>query len=152
MTATAHILKFERYERDIRPASRATSFDGGGGGGDNGGMELTDRVAHLETDMKDVRDRLARIESGMATKDELKTMQAEVRADVAEIRSDIHRAIAENQRWTHTAMVGMFSITVLGIGGLLMTIWNASKPAPAPAALQQPAPIVIQVPVPAPVK
>ncbi|WP_150124069.1 hypothetical protein [Cupriavidus nantongensis] len=73
------------------------------------------------------------------------------KADVAEIRADINKAIAENNRWTHTATLGMFGTFVLGILGLMFTIWNASKPPSAPAAqvATQP-PIIINVPGQAP--
>ncbi|WP_115678408.1 hypothetical protein [Cupriavidus neocaledonicus] len=108
-------------------------IDNGGGPPDDGSMEA--RVKALEDTLTAIRSDLDVVKANYATK-----------ADVAEIRADIHKAIAENARWTHTAMIGMFSAFVLGVFGLLFTIWNAAKPAATPAAQQASAPIVIQVP------
>ncbi|MFE1574339.1 hypothetical protein ACFIQG_21465 [Comamonas odontotermitis] len=84
-----------------------------------------------------------------------KTDFAELRADMAEGREAVHKLLLENSRWTHTALISMLSVAVIGILGLLFTIWNATKPASvstsAPAIVQpsQSPPIIINVPGPA---
>lgn len=74
-----------------------------------------------------------------------KTDFAELRADMAKGRESL---LVENSRWTHTALVSMLSVCVIGILGLLFTIWSASKDAAhqAPAAVVQQSPIIINVP------
>lgn len=77
-----------------------------------------------------------------------KTDFAELRADMAKGRESVHKLLVENSRWTHTALVSMLSVCVIGILGLLFTIWSASKDAAhqAPAAVVQQSPIIINVP------
>lgn len=112
-----------------------TEDHAGGGGGYNDGMEA--RVTALEEAVKN-----------LPTKADF----AELRADMAEGREAVHKLLLENSRWTHTALVSMLSVAVLGILGLLFTIWNATKPAVAQAnapVISAPAPvpnIVINVP------
>jgi hypothetical protein len=104
------------------------TVDGGGGGGDDGGMETERRLTALETLMP-----------MLATK-----------ADVAEVRADIHKAVTDMSRWNHAAIVGMLSLFGVGLLGLLFTIWNANKSSLPPAATA--VPIIIQIPsAPAPV-
>lgn len=100
--------------------------------------------------------RVAALEKALATlptksdidglKADLRSDIAAVRADAADSRADVHKAIADNHRWTHTALMGMAGLFVVGLIGLLFTIWSANKP--QAAALQQPAqaPIIINVP------
>lgn len=110
-------------------------FDGGDEPPHNGEMEA--RVTALEEAVKN-----------QPTKADF----AELRADIAKGQADMHKAIADNHRWTHTALVSMISVAVIGIIGLLVTIWNASKPhnaqpqAPIAQAPTQQQPIIINVP------
>ena len=142
-----------RQFRDYAGAfSNENSLPPGGEPPDNRGMELTERVAHLETDIKDVRDRLARIESTMATKDELRIMRAETKADIADLKADLktemHKQHIDIQRWMIATVIGLF----LGFGGLFLAMSNALKAPAAQPVQQAAAPIVIQVPAPTPVK
>ncbi|MDR5776251.1 MULTISPECIES: hypothetical protein [unclassified Caballeronia] len=100
----------------------------------------------------DISQRLIAIETVMptlATKADLDVGMAEIRADVADIRVDIHKAITENARWTHTATIGMFTAFVLGVLGLLFTIWNATKQSKESGPGPSQPPIIINVPAPA---
>lgn len=102
----------------------------------NGGMEA--RVTALEEAVKNLPT---------------KTDFAELRADMAEGREAVHKLLLENARWTHTAVIGMISVSVIGILGLLLTIWNTAKPPPQQQAISQPSqlpPIIINVPQAAP--
>jgi hypothetical protein len=93
-----------------------------GGGGDNGGMDLSERVGRLEVDMKDVRDRLARMEPRMeafATK-----------GDLAETKSEIIK-------WVVGTAVGL---GVAAITVMTFVLNNAIPKSPAAAA---PQPIII---------
>lgn len=81
----------------------------------------------------------------LATKSDV----AELRADVANGRADINKLITENQRWTHSAMVAIISLVGIGLIGLVLTFWNATRSqlqAPAPAAAVAQPPIIINVP------
>lgn len=115
------------------------AVDGGGEPPHNGDMEA--RVKSLEEAIKNLPT---------------KTDFAELRADMAEGREAVHKLLVENSRWTHTALVSMLSVCVLGILGLLFTIWNASKntaPQASSAAVHQPyqqPPIIINVPAASP--
>lgn len=124
-----------------RPVRADREFDKGGGGGDDGGMELEPRITAIEAIIPTLATKSDIAQ--LATKADL----SDFRADVADIRADIHKAIAENTRWTHTATIGMFTAFVLGVLGLLFTIWNATKGAPERTA-QSAAPIVITIPMP----
>ncbi|KRD25525.1 hypothetical protein ASE39_21600 [Acidovorax sp. Root267] len=70
---------------------------------------------------------------------------AELRADIAKSQADMHKAIADNHRWTHGALVGIATIGVVGVIGVMGAIWNAGKPS-APAQAATPAPIIITIP------
>lgn len=148
-----------------RPSSLVAN---GGGGGDNDDMEA--RVTALEEAVKNLPTKADLDGMRQATKADLDGMRAEVKADFSELRAelrtdmagmradiaksqaDMHKAIADNHRWTHTALVSMISVAVIGILGLLVTIWNASKPQNAQtqaSIAQTPAqqqPIIINVP------
>ena len=111
-----------------------TPFGDSGEPPDNGGMEA--RLATLEQAVKE-----------LPTKVDF----AELRADMSEGREAVHKLLLENSRWTHTALVSMLSVAVIGILGLLFTIWNATKPSSnhPPAAIAQPSqqpPIIINIP------
>lgn len=130
MAEFAHDLDAQRRLRDIEKKMAE-----GGPPTDNGHMEA--RVKALEEAVKNLPT---------------KTDFAELRADMAEGREAVHKLLVENSRWTHTALVSMLSVCVIGILGLLFTIWNASKgvthQAPS-ATVQQPyqqPPIIINVP------
>ncbi len=121
------------------------SAHGSGEPPDNGDMELIERVGNLETDMKDVRERLVRIESAMVTKEEIKTMQAESRSSIADLKAEMHKQHIDIQRWMIATVIGLF----LGFGGLFLAMSNALKASSTPAAStapQQSAPIVITLP------
>lgn len=97
--------------------------------------------------------RLSALESAvksLPTKADFAEFRAELRADVANSQADMHKAIADNHRWTHGALVGFAGLSVAGIIGMMATVWNASKPGPATAPVAQQAPIIINVPTPAP--
>lgn len=105
------------------------SMDGGGGPPHNDGMEA--RVSALEEAVKNLPT---------------KTDFAELRADIAKGQADMYKAIADNHRWTHGALVGIGTIAVAGIIGVMSTIWTTGKPAPQPAPPQASQPIIINVP------
>jgi len=110
-----------------------------------------DRLDQLEKRVDQIDGRLGRIEGDVSTiKTTLATIDSKIEGKVEALRADIHKAIAENHKWTHTATIGMFSAFILGVFGLLFTIYNASKPASTVPASQS-APIIIQVPQAAPV-
>lgn len=127
---------------DVSAALEPPEFGGNDGGREpphNDNMEA--RVKALEDAIKN-----------LPTKADF----AELRADMVEGREGVHKLLIENSRWTHTALVSMLSVTVIGIIGLLFTIWNATKTT-APQAntpvITVPAPtpnIVINVPSAAP--
>lgn len=97
----------------------------GGGGGDNGGMELTDRVAHLETDMKDVRERLTRMEA---------------KIDAFATRADLHEMSSNMIKW----MVGI----AVGLGAAAITVMTfvLNNATPKQATPSPQPPIIINVP------
>lgn len=98
---------------------------------DNGGMELIERVGHLETDMKDVRDRLTRIE---------------VRIDAI----DSHMATKADLAEAMNGMVKWIVGTAVALGATAITVMtfvlnNATPKAPS-SPTSQPVPIVITMP------
>lgn len=122
---SARILQFDCYERASIPTEPQPSFDGGNGGGDNGGMELTERVAHLETGMTEVKTRLDRVE---------------VRLE------HIEREVS-NTKWWILGQIVAGLLTVIGTGIAIQQMTVATfQAAGAQAAPAQPTPIVIQVP------
>ena len=126
---------------------------GGGPPTDNGDMEA--RVAALEEAVKnlptkadlDTRRRETKAEWSEFT-NASKAEFAALRADIAKSQADMHKAIADNHRWTHGALIGIGTIAVAGIIGVISTIWTAGKPPPqsVPSSPQQP--IIINVPSP----
>jgi len=64
------------------------------------------------------------------------------KADVGEIRADLHKMDASIVRWTIATVIGLF----LGFAGLFFVVVKTMKPTAPPAAS---APIIIQVPQPA---
>lgn len=148
-------------------------FDTSGGGGDDGGMDHERRIAELEkivptlatktdisalptsADLKGMRDAsdLFRAEI-KAEFHALRADFAKATASISDVRADIQKSITENTRWTHSALWGILGTFLIGLLGLLFTIYNATKPsaqkAEAPVASAAPAqqPIVITLPVP----
>lgn len=108
------------------------THDSGGDPPDNGGMELTERVAHLETGMSEVKTRLDRVEVKL---------------------EHIDREVANIKWWVLGQIVaGLLTVIGTGIAIQQMTV-STFQAAGAQAAPTQPAPIVIQVPAaPAPAK
>ncbi|MEX3972231.1 hypothetical protein [Paraburkholderia caribensis] len=155
-----HARFVDRLESLGRALSTAT-VDGGGGGGDDGTMDHESRITELE-----------KIVPTLATKADVAALPtksdfADLRADfadfkaemaghksgIADIRADIQKSITENTRWTHTALVAMIGAFLVGVTGLLFTIYNATKPgAPRSEPVSQPAamtpqqPIIINIP------
>ena len=97
-----------------------TEFDGGDGGGYDGRMEA--RLTALET-------RLDTILPTLATK-----------ADIGEIRVDMHKMNAEIKTWTLATMITIIGTMLAAIFGISQ-IFKSTNTAPAPPA--QPAPIII---------
>jgi len=119
---------FELSER-IDRLRKGPPVDPPGGGGDNGGMDLSARVGHLEDDMKDVRDRLARMEP---------------RLDAFATKGDLAETKAEIIKWVVGTAVG------LGVAAItVMTFVLNNAVQKSPATPQQP-PIIINVPGAAP--
>lgn len=109
----------------------------------DGWMDIEHRVVNLEEFAAVTGERLARIEArleDMATK-----------ADLAELRAEVHRSANETIRW----IVGMgIGLGVAGITIITFVLNNATpKVPPAPGApitiYTQPAPATVQVPGPA---
>lgn len=59
------------------------------------------------------------------------------KADIAEVRAEIHKGIVETQRWMIATIIGLF----IGFGGLFLAMSNILRPVaiPWPAALAPPA-------------
>lgn len=109
----------------IEQLGRWQRIDQPGGGGDNSDMELTERVSNLETDMKDVRERMARVETTL---------------------NHIDREVSSTKWWILGQIVAGL-LTVIGTGIAIQQMTVATfQAAGAQAAPTQPAPIVIQVP------
>ncbi len=119
-------MMHERFRgRQVRPVVGGGGFNGGEPP-DEGGTE--GRLRALERNV-------AVIKANIVTK-----------ADVAELRADINKAILECSRWNHTSVVAMFGAFVLGVIGLLVAIWNVDKPQAPATVTHGSAPVVIQVP------
>lgn len=97
----------------------------GGEPPDNASMEIARRVENLETDMRDVRERMSRVET---------TLQ------------HIDREVSNTKWWILGQIVaGLLTVVGTGIAIQQMTVATfqaaGAQPAPAPAA-----PIIIQMP------
>lgn len=114
--ATVHGIKDGR----VLPTST-----GGGNPPHNEDMELSERVGHLEKDMKDVRDRLARMET---------------RLDAFATKSDLADTKSEIIKWVVGTAVGL---GVAGITVMTFVLNNAIPKAPSATA---PAPVIINIP------
>lgn len=62
------------------------------------------------------------------------------KADIGELRADMHKATVDVQRWIIATFIGLF----VGFGGLFLAMNNALKPVSGHAA--QPAPIIVTTP------
>lgn len=97
----------------------------GGEPPDNGNVELAERIEAVETDVRDVRDRLGRVETkldGLATKAEMHDLKAEL------------------IKWTVGTAFGLGSVAIV----VMTFVLNNAVPKAAPAI--PPAPIVITLP------
>lgn len=121
---TVHDFPSERMKAQL---GALEALQGSGGPPYDGGMELTDRVGNLETDMKDVRDRLGRVE---------------VKLDTFSTKADLADAKADLVKWIVGTAIG------LGVAGItVMTfVLNNAIPRVQPAAAPAQAPIIINVP------
>ena len=124
-----HQLRAE-LQHMIEPETKV-QFDGGGGGGYDGGMET--RVAKLEDFVVDARERLTRIE--------VRLDQTATKADIGEIRSDMHKMNAEIKTWTLATMITIIGTMLAAIFGISQ-IYKASMPTASTPAIQ-PQPIII---------
>jgi hypothetical protein len=102
------------------PGATLPPIDRPPGGGDDGGMEH--RITALET-------RLDTILPTLATK-----------ADMADLRTEVHKGFADNLKWTVGAMLGL---AVLSLSIMTFVVNQVSQKAQAST---QPAPIVITIP------
>ena len=93
------------------------------------------RIVRLESDVSALRKDVSEIKAMLPT--------FASKADIADLRSDVHKGIVETQRWMIATVIGLF----IGFGGLFLAMTNALKQPPTPAQMQQP-PIVINVPPP----
>ncbi|NHZ97486.1 hypothetical protein [Massilia sp. CCM 8734] len=86
-------------------------------------------TAELEAGLAAVKVDVAIIRSNYATK-----------ADIGELRADMHKATVDVQRWMIATFIGLF----VGFGGLFLAMSNALKPSSGHAA--QPAPNIVTTP------
>ena len=92
---------------------------------------MEQRLIKLEEFASETRERLAKIE--------LRLEQTATKADIADIRADMHKASTDVARWMIATVISLF----LGFGGLFFVVTNPAKhPAPAPIVIyaQPPAP------------
>lgn len=110
------------------------SFDGGGGGGYDGGMET--RVVKLENELSSIKVDVATILSNYATK-----------ADIGELRADMHKMNAEIKTWTLATMITIIGTMLAAIFGLSQIFKGAQPGHVSPVQAQpiviyaQPAPV-----------
>lgn len=133
MSASIHDIsrRIERMEKG--------PVDPPGGGGDNGDMDLTERVASLESGMTEVEVRLDGIGN---------------RLERVEVRLEHVEREVSNIKWWILGQIVAGLLTVIGTGIAIQQMTVATfQAAGAQAAPAQLAPIVIQVPgAPAPAK
>ncbi len=96
---------------------------------EDGGMR--ERVAVIETTLR-----------SLATKADVERMRNEFQEAALAVSNDV-------KKWTLTTSWTVIAVGVIGLFGLLFTIYNANRAVPqsAPSATQ-PAPIIIQMPPP----
>lgn len=134
----SNLLPFPKNKRESHSGS-----GGNGDGGDNGGMELNQRVANLETGMAEVKTRLSGVEQRLGG--------VEQRLDRVEVKLEHIDREVSNFKWWVLAQIITALLTVIGTGIAIqqMTVATfqaaAQQPAPAAPVTQQP-PIIINVP------
>lgn len=127
----------------MREAEKAKGFDGGGGGGYDEGMET--RVAKLEEFVVDARERLTKIETRLE--------QTATKADIGDIRVDMHKGFVDMTKWVVGTAVGMGAA---GIVVMTFVLNNAVPKGSTPPPVQaqpiiiyaQPAPLTPASPAP----
>ena len=83
---------------------------------------MEERLIKLEEFASETRERLAKIE--------LRLEQTATKADIADIRADMHKSSTEVLRWMIATSVGLF----VGFGGLFF-VMNTSAKSPAPIVI-----------------
>lgn len=86
------------------------------------------RLIKLEEFASETRERLAKIE--------LRLEQTATKADIADIRADMHKASNDVLRWMIATSVGLF----VGFGGLFFVMSNSTK-SPAPIVIYAQPPV-----------
>lgn len=99
--------------RSVIDSSRKPSHDkkmnnGGGGGGMS---DLERRVATLETDVRAIRDDVHELKTDVAV---IKANSANyaTKADLAELKADVHEAFVVQNRWLMTSIIGAIGLAV----------------------------------------
>lgn len=133
----SNLYPFPRNKREA-----PSSGGGNGDGGDNGGMELNQRVANLETGMTEVKTRLAGVEHRLDG--------VEQRLDRVEVKLEHIDREVSNFKWWVLAQIITALLTVIGTGVAIqqMTVatFQAAAQQPAPPTPAAQPPIIINVP------
>ncbi len=128
--------KFDEQAKKIAQSDRSGS-NGSGEPPNHTGPELLKRVVNLESDMKDVRERLARIE--------VRLDSTATKAEISEIKTGIAEMKTELIKW----VVG----TALAMGATALTVMTFVLNNAVPKASTPPqSPIIIQVPTQVPLQ
>lgn len=141
----SNLLPFPKNKRESHSGS-----GGNGDGGDNGGMELNQRVANLETGMAEVKTRLGGVEQRLDGVEQ-RLDGVERRLDRVEVKLEHIDREVSSFKWWVLAQIITALLTVIGTGIAIqqMTVATfqaaAQQPAPAAPVTQQP-PIIINVP------
>lgn len=117
-----------------RNSSNKESSTGNGNPPDNAGMEA--RVLKLEDFALETRDRLTRIET--------KLDDTATKADLADLRTEMHKGTADIVKW----VVG--TAVALGAVGITVMTFVLNNATPKAVAVAQPPAIIINVPANAP--
>lgn len=115
--------------KQLRDAQPKLEFDGGGGGGYDGPMDA--RVTKLEEFVVDARERLTKIETRLE--------QTATKADIGDIRVDMHKGFVDMTKWVVGTAVGMGAA---GIVVMTFVLNNAVPKGSTPPPVQ-PQPIII---------
>lgn len=89
---------------------------------------MEERLIKLEEFASETRERLAKIA--------LRLEQTATKADIAEIRADMHKSSIEILRWMVATSVGLF----VGFGGLFFVMNNSTK-SPVPIVIYTQPPV-----------